>query len=436
MAIVYVFVSLCVLLFVLRRRFDFLSMSAVSFILYTSSCIAGKTWITRDSAGRMYYSADISTRTYLLVLLQLLLILAVILADYVKKRKRPGERLLPRGLLLSAGSSQPAAESVFWPGLMLGCALVFVYTLVARIGLSALFSGAHKSDLLSRVGGLFSFAIWGILLCFFYGVQTGRRWYVVLSAVLILVTVLIGSRAYIAAALVGVLVMKAQVIRNAIRANRKVLILGFVAAVLLLLYKNVYKDIRALNFAAAVRTLTTWKTYADMLDVAEFRINSALFNYVVETGFRLPAPDSAARILSVFPKVNDFIPTKYPIRLATIIKENFFNASYGLASSFWAESYAMGRAPFLALITVLWLILVRRSGRHLQAPGRSSPFAVTAASYCCFYIHRLDWVQVCGCLKSVVFFYLVWLVLRSFRLKPVRVGVSKSDGLTDPAGSL
>ena len=189
---------------------------------------------------------------------------------------------------------------------------------------------------------------------------------------------------------------------------------GILLIFVLIVYKNVYSAIRALDLSTAVAILKNPAIYSDLLDIGEFRINLSVYNYIVNTEFHIPMVDSLARVLSIIPFFNNLFPTTIPIRFSTIIQNNFFSSSYGLASCFWAELYAMGGTIFLAVVTIIWAFLMKFASRKLnRGLTNSTPFLVTVISYCGFYIHRLDWIQMYGCVKSVVLFYIAWWIVNN-----------------------
>ena len=407
----FIYVALCALLLiriVIRKRFDFLSIAALSFIGYTSSCLVGRVWISR--AGGYYYNEALGTQTYLIIFAQMVLILIALcfrLENGILNEDDFGVRDRPVGYRL-----QRRKNSKFWNWLLIACAAIFLYNIVFRIGLSVFFSAMRKSKIMEQVDSLFSFGIWGAIICFLYGMLQRKPIHIMGGGMMIMMMFIMGSRAYVATAAAGAMVVVFTRHRTSLRNKIRIGLIGLVLVLALLLYKSVYRDVRALDFRAVAATLVNPDTYLDMLDIDEFRINASLYNYVLEKDFRFPVMDSAARVLSIIPVVNDFIPTKYPIRFSSYLMNTAFQSTYGLAGNFWAESYAMGGYAFILFMTGVWLYLVKRSGEYVRRNRESAAFPVTIASYCCFYLHRLDWVQALGCVKSVLIIGVLFLCYR------------------------
>lgn len=422
MNIIYILLVGIIIFQIARRRFDFLSIAAISFVFYTSNCITGKVWIEGGRAG-VYYTSNIKVETYILILCQMILI---ILSMY---RTIHGKRIIwPTKVNFLTGSGNGFAAFMksdhcftFWRILMVFNVSVFIYTIFFQIGLATFFSYTRKGDLYNQTGVLYSLAVWGSVLCFMYGMHKHKRLYMIAAILLILMTFISGSRAYLATALVDVIVIKAKRVRNIIKSNTRVIIFGIFAFLFLLVYKNIYSEVRALDFEAVLRILSSPKTYSNMLDIAEFRIILSIYNYVIENSFHLPFTDSIVRVVSIVPFVNDYIGTSYPLRFSAIAQYDFFGASYGLANSFWGETYAMGGFVFLMLITELWLYFMKWCNKFISGNGRLSPFIMVMACYFSFYLHRLDWLQVLGCMKSVLVFYLIWYVINYALVRNVHV---------------
>ena len=381
------------------------------------------TWITGGKNG-YYYNANISTATYALVVAQLFL---VVMFFYLQKHVVLyfGNRNSKTDQVMQDSDVQEDV-SFFWTGLLLFSWAIFLYFIFRVVGVEVFFSDVSKRVMLQSTASLFSLGVWGSILSFLHAVKLGNKRHIVLSGLLIIITMLIGSRAYIATVLVGVLAMKIKTIKNfkqLFRSNLKMLVLGVLAVMGLMSYKVFYRALRALDFSKAWEAFRTNKILVSIFDIGEFRTVFSLYDYVVVNRYRLPAGDSAARVLSIVPFLNNYIPTVHSLRLSSIAKDEFFQSTYGLGGNFWGESYAMAGWGFVLIMMVIWLLFLQYANQYLWVNSDAAIFHIAMASYCSFYIHRLDWIQVLGCIKHVFLFYLIWMLCKkSFGIKIKTVG--------------
>ncbi len=403
-----------------HRRIDFLSIAAASFILYTSNCLIGEVWVPQS--GFNAYESAIHLETYVLICAQLFIIFAFF---YLKKKNikivvcgHSGNKIQKRNDSFLYNAVVNKDNKFYWIVVLLISAGSIAYNLIFRIGLDTFFSYTAKGDILNETSFLFGIAIWGGLICFFHFFTVKKKIGSIVSAAVILTSVLLGSRAHIASALVGVLIIKSfgwhKKKREKIRTNkgfgknnRKIIVLAFIMLMFLIMYKLVYKEIRAGDIEGVLEVLKNPKTWSDLFDIDELRIVCANYNYVIEKHIKLPIMDVIARLVSMVPFANDYIPIENPLRFSTILRQEI-NTTYGLASNFWGECYAMGGVVFLMLMTFVWMTFINKI-TDLTFAGRS-PFLLTVASYLSFYIHRLDWTQVMGCIKIVILFYLIKMI--------------------------
>lgn len=414
---IYIGFSIITIIQVIKRRFDFISFGAITFIAYSINCAFGQTWITGGKTG-YYYQSEISLMTYMLVISQLLIINIYIFIE------RHGIVFVWGGGKHRDINNAPKTDSsftdypLFWNIVLAFCYFSFAYNIFVKIGISNFFSYSSKNILVENVSSIFSFAIWGTILCFLHAVKNNNKKNIGFSFFLILITVLIGSRAYLATVIIGWIAIKSGTIRSTLRENLKIFIIGGIGVLALLLYKNIYMAVRALDFSNIKSVLSSGIAITSISDIAEFRTVFSLYDYVVTSGFRLPFVDSIARIISIIPMANNYLELEYPIRLSDYLK-NEMHSSYGLGSNFWAESVAMGGLLLLCIMTILWLIYLKKSSRFIKEKSDASIFVISSAAYISFYIHRLDWIQVMGCFKSIIIIYFLYFIWKSFSRRKV-----------------
>lgn len=400
LAISLVFISL-------NRSFDFLTAGALFLVLYTSSCFSGKVWVT-GVGGIEIYSANISNTAYILIMLQLVIyIVLLFIFDELNKKSSRSKALHGVNEQKQVEPSQAAVS--FWNLMLAVTMVIFVYTILFEMGLSNFFSYARKGDLTEDIGPFFSLTQWLSVACFLNAVKVGNGKNAIVAIIPLLLTLLLGSRSYVVIAGIGAALIVSSKYGYLRKIKARYVALGIVALMFMLLYKEVYQSVRALDFAAVARTLSDPSIINRMFDIEEFRINGALFNRIVETDFSIPIQDSLARIFSFVPFVSDAFTLEYPLRLSQYLQFNMFGTSYGLGGSFWGEAIAMGGVPFFFLIYVSWLQLLNWGGRWLRSNSEMAVLPITFLVYASFYIFRLDWQQVAGCFKNMLLLYLFWI---------------------------
>ena len=234
---------------------------------------------------------------------------------------------------------------------------------------------------------------------------------------MIIITALIGSRAYLAPAILGLFILKGKDVKRVFRNNIRVFIRIGLLFIALIVFKQVYRAVRALDFKEIFNLIDEGYIIESILFNGEGRTVFSIYNYEVMNSFRLPLTDTLVRILSIVPFVNNIIPTSYPLRFSRIARNSFFSAGYGVGSNFWAESIAMGGILFMLAITLLWILLLKMA--HNRIKLKNFPYIAVVATYCSFYIHRLDWLQVMGCIKSIILIFILMSIWRSLTMRRV-----------------
>lgn len=408
---IYILLCIITVIHFLRRKLDILTFAAFALIFYTLSCITGEVWITR--ATGYYYYEQISFKTYLLVYCQLLIIN---ICPHISFRHF---RLVSSVYVEDKISKNEIAAFNFICFISM---IIFVYNILFVIGLDTFFSNTGKSEIIANTNAFFSYSIWGIFISFSYGIQYKRKSMTILSSIALVILLILGSRSYPVIALLILVLSRTSEIKKAVISYWKQIVLLCVVFVALLVYKEVYQYVRALDFAVVWERLKNWRTYVDIVNNGESRTTFALYNYVVDNNYRIPLLDSFVRIFSVIPFVNNIFSTTLPIRFSGIAKDTIFSSSYGLGSSFWGESYVMGGSLFLITITVIWSFLIKHFRNKCILENKTFPFWATFMMYIAFYIHRLDWVQVWGSFKSVILWYFIFWFLKTMLKRKYEYG--------------
>lgn len=399
MSYIYAFLIILLITYILTRKFDLLSLAGISHIIYTIHSVFGTVWIPKSSG--YYYYENIAAKTYSMVIIQLLIIITFI---FVNDNLKISTASIIDKATVSKYTVSKAKKYAF--SFLLAFAVFFTLTNIGRFGTDIFHM--NKKVIVSEMDVFYGLSVWSALVILAYSIDHNNKKMFFISSSIILINLFIGSRAYFATAVVILLTLKWKNVRNVIYSNFKVFFAGLMGISGLFIYKQIYKDIRQFAIGTVLTKLTDIETYAGAFQLDEPRIIMSIYNYVLSLNYRLEPMDSIARILSIFPLINDYIPVSKNLRFSSIIKNEIFKSTYGLASSFWAESYAMLGYFGIIFFTLAWLIVLKKGYNCLNASGSSKYFIIPGVAYLSFYIHRLDYLQIMGAFKSLLVIYFIW----------------------------
>ncbi len=420
MTSVYVILSIVLLAIVLSRRVDLLSIASVCLIVYNWYCSVGRVWIaSHEKAGVNYYEGVIDERVYFIVLSQIVVMIAVVLL-YDLKRRRDVSVDGFSGVKSKYSDSQ--LRTIFkFAGIV---SMLIMLSNVASIGVSGL--SAEKSEVWAQTNVLYVSGLWLSMAVFTYAFKTKQYGFLFLSLPQILIHLFIGSRAYFAVVCIVALVcISSASNRFSLKRNVIILIVGFVMMMGIMLYKQIFEEVKAGDIDQIITILQSPDTYNWIFRWGEPRIVLANFNYVVETGLSLDAEQIVGRIITVIPFLNNFISiNEHDLLLSTIVGGDL-NSSYGLASNIWGEFYAIGSYPFVAIMYAIWISLLIWGNKLIQRNEWTSSFWIPLIAYYGFYIHRMDLVKVLGNAKMLIFAMLIWWILACLVTKNISIGKPK-----------
>ena len=299
----------------------------------------------------------------------------------------------------------------------------FLLNDLSNIGIGRFFSTVTKSELLDELSLGFSLFLWGDIVALIFAIKNYKLGLIILSLPVVLFSVVLGSRAYIALVLVCLLVVKQKTLQNKRIpiTNIKYLFVGIFSIFFLMLYKKIFVAVRSLDYIFFQKLITGHgfgDLFASSLSIGEFRCVFSLYDYTIFSELSLPFEDFIARILSFIPTLGDILGARYPIRYSKLVVK-IFDSTYGLASNFWAETMAMGGPIFLVFITFIWLTCLQKANTFLIKNNIVSTYYIVFAAWLSFYIHRLDWVQISGLFKILVFFIVlnyIWIYILKLKI--------------------
>lgn len=404
----YVFIVLAIIeiLYVFKRRLDFLSIGAIGHLIYNYYCAIGEVYIaSHESVNVNYYASDVKTGTYVLIILQIvIMIVAMFLYDNKMNSKKQKKQKVP--LVVDAFSDKDRT-TLF----TLSCGVSILITIynIIRIGPSNL--NADKSYIWEQVGGLYIVGIWLGFAAFAYGIKNKKYILAVGGGIPVLLHFFFGSRAYFAAGVVVILVCYGEKIKNSLIAHFKLYTGAGIMAIFVIAYKKMYILFRQGDFVGAINVLFLPETYEYVFKLGEPRIVLANLNYIIDNNIKLDSGDIVDRIISIIPFLNDFFSSEYQA-MSSILRVSM-NASYGLANNIWGEFWAMGSYPLSLIMFIVWIRLLIWGNSLVSRTDWTAYFWLPIISYFSFYIHRLDLVKALGnakmCLMAALIFWIVYI---------------------------
>ena len=399
MNIIYTLLIIFTLFLIYKRKFDFLSIGVVGLIIYNFPALIGDVYIPK--ANGYYYFSKLSNKTYVMIIIQIIiLIISIVKYDKKRKRKRKKERKRKR-----------KKENFIFKVILLLSIILMLFEL--RNTGSSLASG-NKKLVHQNLTALYGISVWSSLVVFSYSLRKNENKLKILSGMIIIINLFLGSRAYISTLIVLFFLEKQKKIKKIIRNNIKLFFKGSFMVTFIFLYKSFYKDILSFNFLEILNKIKHFPNLLKNMKIEEPTIVLSIYNKILVDNFTLPIRDSLMRIFSIIPFVNNFFNSKYNLRMSGIMKNEIFKTTYGLANSFWGESYAMFGIFGIIIFTLIWIKILILGNECLKSNKSKSFFILPIISYLSFYIHRLDVLQVVGAIKSMMVVYLAYFCLKTF----------------------
>ncbi|MEG1256981.1 O-antigen polymerase [Clostridium sp.] len=407
----YVICISCLFIYTIFRKIDFLSFAAFSFIIYTMPCLAGKVWIR--GYNQYYYYSAISNQLYSIICMQLVLTLLYLMFYDFRKRY-----LLAKKKLVNESNDSQEINNKYnndkkekWICTCFKILLIIVYASTIKniytIGISNL--SLHKSKIIAEMSSFYTTSVIAAIVIFIYAYKNKKKYLKLFSLPIVLLNLFIGSRALITTLFVSLFVINSNRLQEKSKGKIKYLIIGIVALFFILLYKQIYILVKLGDWHAVFDTLINYDTYIKAVTPVDSTINISIYNYIIDYKYFLEGNDVLGRLVSFIPFVNNYIDVSHSLRFSQILKNEIFHSSYGLASCIWAEVYAMFGIIGIFIFQLLWLRLLEWGNKHIYSLKTSVYFILPTIAYLSFYIHRLDYLQVFGIMKSMLMIYLIWL---------------------------
>lgn len=414
----YVFIAFCIVLIikVLRRPLDFYSIGAICLMIYNVYCSSGIVFISsHEVRNTFYYYSALDFRTYIIVLTQMVILyVTMVLND---KRK---DSIVIHDSLIIDDLSEGTKHNTF----VIACSIawaIMIYNIVFKIGISNLF--AQKSYIWSQTSGLYVTSNWLGMAVFTYAIRRKEYILALFCAAPVLLHFFFGSRAYFVTIGIIVLLFNGKNIHfnKALFKRIGIIALTVFGSFFVFIYRRVYELIKVGDFSSAFRLFLDPESYSYALRLGEPRIVLANLNYIIQNRIKLGFGDLIDRIIAIIPFANNAFRSGKYTAMSTILRTDM-DSSYGLASNFWGESYALGSYVLVVIMFLLWVRLLKWGNELIRRDDWTAAFCTPLVGYLSFYIHRLDFVKAIGNAKMVlmamILFYLACVLVT--RKKTIR----------------
>ena len=395
---IYIVFFLILLAYSVMNRLDIMCIASVCYLVYTIYCIPG---IGISGQYRPYLSASLYYAVYCQMAMMIIFVIA---ARYHLSRKKSGLPDQPE-----TGDTEVQKDPALKLSFRIYTAVIFAFAIlnIASVGFSGFAAG--KSIVWEQTNVLYIIALYGAWPAFAYGIHN-RDKLVWIPALFIELTIFFaGSRAFTATIIIIFLCEKATELWKKGKGNLGLYMLGGAGVVFLLLYRMIDQMIMEGDMNAAMESLKDPATWLTALEFNEPRVIIANYDYAFTSGLRLPAGDIIFRFL-------DFIPgLPSALGLETVYPEYYSDwllsqvqASAGVGGSIWGETYSMFGYIGIIAFTIVWLLFMYFSNRHLDYHEKYSYFIVSLGIYLAWYINRLDFNRVAQACKIMLFCFLLW----------------------------
>lgn len=398
-SIVYLLLVVAIFLYTIRNRLDILCVSAVCFIVYSMYCFFGY-----GISGQ--YRPALSPKLYFLVYLQLFLIMAYIL---LRRFREDRGRLPLVGACPVAPREDVSGDPLLTRSFYIYTAVIVLFALinVVKVGVSGFVQG--KAVVWEKSNILYIISLYGAFPSFAYGIHTHRKGIWIPSLLVELTIFFAGSRAFAATLIIIYLCDRGVAMWKKRKRNLEIFLLGAAAIVFLLIYRAVDEAVMAGDLASVIRTLCSPEAWLNALEFNEPRVIIANYDYALTTDIRLPFGDVLYRILDFVPGLANLFPIQleYPSYFSDWLFSQL-QASAGVGGTIWGESHAILGVAGVILATVLWMLFVGFSDKHLDHHKPYSSFVIGLGTYLAWYINRLDYNRVGQSIKVLLLCLLIW----------------------------
>lgn len=407
MEILYLIISIIgfIRFFVLKRRFDFLTIGFISQQLYFSPCIVQ---IFIKNSVFYLYTVHIGVYFSGIILVLFFLIFSYNLNnDLYKGRKNS---------YINFGFEYHS----FYATLIAILSFIVSFNQVGLI----LFTAA-KAEVLSSIDRFY--ILWTI--CSLYGMATSfiykKKILLFINIFLILITIYIGFRSIAAIAVIGLLILtfvEGNKKLSLLFSHYKKIIIGLFAGLFFLIYKGLYIAIKFQNYDMVLDRLKDGEFYRSVLLTAEPFGIQRIFSDVIKQNFYIGL-ENLDRFFLLFTLFGDESGIDTRSFNQYFQPALYGDVGYGMGSNVWAHMYSSGGWLLFIIFSLLYTLSLRWFSKIIYRSNINYlPLIVCLGSYWSFYIHRNDLFYQLGLEKRILIVFVIVSILSLFtsKLKQMR----------------
>ena len=386
----------------LRNRLDILSVCTMCFIVYSIYCIPGI-----GISG--YYRPKLSHELYYLIYLQIFIIFIFLFITRAAEKGKTIKFIKNNYLFEQKKETDVQYPKILDTSFYIYTTIMVVFAVIniIKIGFSGFAAG--KANVWEESNIFFIISLYCSFPSFAYGLHNKKKMIWIPSLLIELTIFFAGSRAFLATLIVIVICEKGYSLWRNKKNSFTIYIFGAIAIVFLLIYRTVDTYIMNGDISGAIRVLQNPLIWANALEFNEPRVIIANYDYVLTSGIKLPIGDIVYRFIDFIPGMTRIIPIKlvYPEYFSDWLYLEV-HGSKGVGGTIWGESYAMFGVFGVILFTILWLLFLNYSNRHLSYYKEYSCFVISLGIYLAWYINRLDFNRVGQVTKITLLCFLIW----------------------------
>jgi len=361
-----------------RRRFDLFSLAFFSSCFYFVPGLAGFVQMpTRDSG--LPVETPVSDPTYAVMTLVLagVCVAGALLGQPPSPSPRPGPN--GSGGLLTVQWLAAAGALVALVALFLDPRTVW---------------SVDKVEVLESLGRVHIVMTTFAAIAAVAAVKTRRFAPLMLALPALAADLVLGFRLTVVLAVIAtfLVVLNGRSVREVVRCwGLRLLAAAAVPVVIFVSWQQLYPVVRAGEWAEARERATFSHTYVEALRNVEPFVTQSILERVVEEKYRVPTEHLLGVLAVAVPLYTEFFPA--PLSFNDRFQPDLFPEvqRYGLANNIWAEAWAVGGIPMVAIYVALWSAVLwlgswclRSKSEHLVVLG------AICGAYAAFYVHRND----------------------------------------------
>ncbi|WP_233879578.1 O-antigen polymerase [Virgibacillus halodenitrificans] len=376
-----------------KRNIDLFTIGFLSLIYYTLPAFFGTI-----SLGKHIVNMQIHNKVYyFLIFLQLLFLIVIVFNDKRINNKELKEK----------GNKQVSKYYIFCIFFL----TILFYCIEFLISGFDTFFSLDKAEI--RMTTFYGLGIWGALMSFFLGIKYKYNYIIIGSLIFILFSLFVGSRAYIATAILGCILLLSKNKIRLVNSWRNILVL-IISFLFLVFYKTIYTAVKTLDSDILTNSIKNIN-FSELPFFSES--NAILSNLNVILLYEIKNEYSVLEYsLHQIPFSSLFLTDKY-VTFSRFVSANVHpDIHFGMGGNLWGEIYSVFGFVGMYIAAILWVLLIYITNISLYK-FRGTILILPAIIYVVFYVHRIDLSFVIGSFQSNIFIIFLAFLFYSIYIK-------------------